>query len=79
MLSGIRVAVLVADMYQELEFWYPYLRLKEEGAEVVAVGPEAKEYKSKLGYPVQAELGARDVRAGFTRAIIEALAKRFTR
>lgn len=61
-LAGKKVAILVADMYQELEFWYPYLRLKEEGAEVLAVGPEAKEYKSKLGYPAKADLGAKDVR-----------------
>lgn len=60
-LSGKKVAILVADMYQELEYWYPYLRLVEEGAEVVAVGPEAKAYKSKLGYPAQADLGAKDV------------------
>lgn len=65
-----RVAILVADMYQELEFWYPYLRLQEEGAEVVAVGPEAKEYKSKLGYPAKAELGAKDVRAQDFQAVV---------
>jgi len=66
-----RIAVLVADMYQELEFWYPYLRLKEEGATVVAVGPEKREYKSRLGYPAQAELPASDVRAAqFDAAVI---------
>lgn len=67
-LAGKKVAILVADMYQELEFWYPYLRLKEEGAEVLAVGPEAKEYKSKLGYPAKADLGAKDVRPPISRA-----------
>jgi len=70
MLKGKRVAILVADMYQELEFWYPYLRLLEEGAEVVAVGPEAKEYKSKLGYPAKADLGAKDVRAQDFHAVV---------
>ncbi|MFH1609197.1 MAG: type 1 glutamine amidotransferase domain-containing protein [Candidatus Bipolaricaulota bacterium] len=65
-----RVAVLVADMYQELEFWYPYLRLKEEGAKVVAVGPEAKEYKSRLGYPAQAELAAGQARAADFDAVV---------
>ncbi|MCS7216702.1 MAG: type 1 glutamine amidotransferase [Candidatus Bipolaricaulota bacterium] len=69
-LKGKRVAVLVADLYQELEFWYPYLRLQEEGAEAVAVGPEAKEYKSKLGYPARAELGAKDVRAQDFQAVV---------
>lgn len=68
--KGKRVAVLVADMYQELEFWYPYLRLKEEGAKVVAVGPEAKEYKSRLGYPAQAELAASQARAADFDAVV---------
>ncbi|HAF69781.1 MAG: Intracellular protease, PfpI family [Acetothermia bacterium 64_32] len=66
-----RVAVLVADLYQELEFWYPYLRLMEEGAEVVAVGPEAKEYRSKLGYPARADLSAKEALArGFDAVVI---------
>ncbi len=69
-LRGKKVAVLVADMYQELEFWYPYLRLKEAGATVVAVGPEAKVYESKLGYPAQAELGAKDVRVEDFDAVV---------
>ena len=70
-LSGKRVAVLVADLYQELEFWYPYYRLIEEGAQVVAVGPEAREYKSKLGYPAKADLSAKEVRAeGFDAVVI---------
>lgn len=70
MLEGKRVAVLLADLYQELEFWYPYLRLREEGAEVVAVGPEAGEYKSKLGYPARAELSAKVVRAEDFHAVV---------
>ena len=69
-LTGKRVAVLVADLYQELEFWYPYLRLKEEGAEVVAVGPEEGEYKSKLGYPAKADLAAAMARADDFDAVI---------
>ncbi|HIP99299.1 TPA: type 1 glutamine amidotransferase [Candidatus Bipolaricaulota bacterium] len=69
-LAGKKVAVLVADLYQELEYWYPYLRLQEAGAEVVAVGPERGEYKSKLGYPAQADFGAREVRAEDFDAVV---------
>lgn len=69
-LTGKRVAVLVADLYQELEFWYPYLRLKEEGATVVAVGPEKREYRSRLGYPASAELAAAQVRAADFDAVV---------
>jgi len=55
-LKGKKVAVLVENTYQEMEVWYPLLRLREAGAEVVTVGKEAgKTYTSKLGYPVVAD------------------------
>ncbi len=58
----MKIGVLVEDLYNELEFWYPYLRLKEEGFEVLAIGPEGgKEYKSKVGLPKASEVGAKDV------------------
>ncbi len=63
-LKGIRAAVLVEQMYQEMEVWYPIYRLREAGCKVTIVGPEAgKEYPSKLGYPVKAEKAAKDVKA----------------
>jgi len=52
-----KVAVLVEDIYQDLEVWYPYLRLKEAGHEVYAVGTgRAKTYKSKHGYEIREDL-----------------------
>ncbi len=52
-----RVAILVDNLYQEMEVWYPLLRLREEGVEVVCVGAVAGQtYTSKLGYPVKADL-----------------------
>ncbi len=55
------VAILLENNYQEMEFWYPYYRLQEAGAKVLTVGPEAKEYTSRYGYPAQAERAAKDV------------------
>ena len=55
-LPGKRVAILVEDLYQELEVWYPLLRLKEAGAEVLVVGTNKKEFKSKFGYPILADV-----------------------
>src|SRR5579883_2722024 len=56
-LKGKRIAILVDEMYQEMEVWYPYFRFKEAGADCVLVGLEAgKTYPSKLGYPAKAEL-----------------------
>ena len=63
-LSNKRVVVLVEQKYEELEVWYPLLRLKEAGCQVTTVGPEAgKSYPSKLGYPAKADKAASDVSA----------------
>jgi protease I len=57
-----RVAVLAEDLYQELELWYPVLRLREAGAEVVIVGTGSSDtYTSKHGYPVDVDASASDV------------------
>jgi protease I len=61
-LEGKRVAVLAEDLYQELELWYPVLRLREAGAEVVIVGTGSSDtYTSKHGYPVDVDASASDV------------------
>jgi len=63
-LQGKRVAVFVDQLYQELEVWYPYYRLKEAGAEVHLIAAEAgKTYPSKLGYPCVAQLSYTAVKA----------------
>ena len=61
-LQGKRAAVLVEQMYQEVEVWYPIYRLKEAGCKVTVIGPEAGQtYPSKLGYPVRSDKAAKDV------------------
>ena len=63
-LKGKRVAILAENMYQEMELWVPYYRLKEEGAEVRVVGAGgAKSYTSKHGYPVAVDVQADAVSA----------------
>lgn len=63
-LSEVRAAVLVEQQYQELEVWYPVLRLREAGCKVTLVGPEAgATYPSKLGYPAKSDRAAKDVSA----------------
>jgi protease I len=66
-LKGKRVAIFAEDLYEDLELWYPLLRLREAGADVVVVGPgNAKEHHGKYGYPVPVD-----------QAIPEADVKRF--
>ncbi len=54
-LKGKTVVVLVDDGYQDLEVWYPFLRLKEEGADVYSVAPEKRKYIGKNGYPIDVD------------------------
>jgi len=61
-LEGKRVGILIEEFYQELEVWYPLLRLREAGADAFTIGMEAGQvYKSKLGYPAKADYGINDV------------------
>ena len=49
-LKGKTVGILVAEGYEDLEFWVPYMRMIEEGAEVMVIGTTAgKTYPSKSG------------------------------
>jgi protease I len=57
--------MFVGEVYEDLEVWYPKLRLIEAGAEVVLAGPEAKHsYTGKHGYPCVSDVAIADVRAG---------------
>ncbi len=70
-LKGKRVAVLAEEMYQELELWYPTLRMREAGAEVKIVGTgSSPTYASKHGYPVTVDVSADQVSAADFDAVI---------
>lgn len=56
-------AIFVEDLYQEMEVWVPAYRLREAGLKTVFVGTGKPEYKSKLGYPVKADVDVKDVKA----------------
>jgi protease I len=63
-LQGKKIIILVEQMYNDLEFWYPYYRLKEAGAEVVVVGSgSSEEYTGKSGIPCKADTSAEQISA----------------
>ena len=63
-LAGRRVLILTGDIYEDLELWYPKLRLQEAGAMVVVAGPEAgARYQGKNGYPCVADAAIAEMNA----------------
>ncbi|MBB6452337.1 protease I [Salirhabdus euzebyi] len=61
-LQNKKVIQIVSDDFEDLELWYPVLRLREEGATVHIVGEEAnKKYIGKYGVPVESEFSFQDI------------------
>ncbi|MBI1369804.1 MAG: DJ-1/PfpI/YhbO family deglycase/protease [Planctomycetes bacterium] len=59
-----RILMFVDDVYEDLELWYPKLRLIEAGCEVVVAGPKAdKVYAGKHTYPCKADAAIADMDA----------------
>ena len=65
------IAAVVDDIYEDLELWYPRLRLEEEGWKVVVAGPESgKVYGGKHGYPCRTDAAFADLREGDFDALL---------
>lgn len=66
-----KVAILVENLYEEVEFWYPYYRMKEAGAEVTVVGTGSSEiYRGKHGMEVKVDTTVDKIRAEDFDAVI---------
>ena len=50
------VLAFLDDVYEDLELWYPKLRLEEAGYALKCAAPEIKTFTGKHGYPAQADL-----------------------
>jgi protease I len=50
------VLAFVDDIYEDLELWYPKLRLEEAGYSVRLAARELRTYAGKHGYPASADL-----------------------
>jgi protease I len=70
-LKGKKVISLVHHDFEDLELWYPILRLREEGAIVELAGEKAGEtYIGKYGVPAEADIAFGDVNASDYDAIL---------
>ena len=62
-LRGKKIVVLVADGFEDLEYWVTVMRLREEGAEVISVGPGEGPFHGKNYLEARADATANDVDA----------------
>lgn len=70
-LSDRRLLIFVDDVYEDLELWYPKLRMIEAGAHVVVAGPESKQkYSGKHSYPCVSDAAIRDTQADDFHGVI---------
>ncbi|MGE5256696.1 MAG: type 1 glutamine amidotransferase domain-containing protein [Hyphomicrobiales bacterium] len=51
-LTGKRIAILVAEGVEDLEFYVPFMRLQEEGADVFAAAMDLKPIRGKNGLEI---------------------------
>jgi len=62
-LQNKRILCLVHEAFEDLEFWYPYYRLVEEGASLTVAGEtRGALYHGKYGIPAIADIAYKDAR-----------------
>ena len=62
-LAGKHVLFFAGPLYEDLELWYPKIRLEEEGAETTVAGTGEKTYQGKRGYPLTVDTDVDHVHA----------------
>ena len=71
-LKNKTIGILVGPGYEDLEFWVPYMRRQEDGAEVKVIGTKAGGiYTSKSGgLSVESQIAANDITADQLDALL---------
>lgn len=62
-LSGKTILFFAGPLYEDLELWYPKIRLEEEGAGTVVAGTGERTYQGKRGYPLTVDTSVDDITA----------------
>ncbi|MFZ5623643.1 MAG: type 1 glutamine amidotransferase domain-containing protein [Gemmatimonadota bacterium] len=60
-LSNKTVLFFCAPLYEDLELWYPKIRLEEEGARTIVAGVGEKTCHGKRGYPCTVDMHVDEV------------------
>jgi protease I len=69
-LTGKRIAVLVASGVEDLEFYVPYMRLQEEGAEVVGAGLSLDPITGKNGLEIKPDVMIDSIKSSDLYALV---------
>jgi len=69
-LSGKRIAVLVASGVEDLEFYVPYMRLQEEGAEVLGAGLSLDPVDGKNGLEIKPDVTVESLNSNDLYALV---------
>jgi protease I len=62
-LNGKKVLIFAGPLYEDLELWYPKIRLEEEGVRTVVAGIGEKTYQGKRGYPITVDTSVDQIEA----------------
>lgn len=69
-LKNTPIALLIEDLYEDLEFWYPYYRLIEEGADITVLGTGKSNYQGKKGIRAGEDIEVSKVEASDFDAVV---------
>jgi protease I len=62
-LADKTILFFAGPLYEDLELWYPKIRLEEEGARTVVAGTGERTYQGKRGYPLAVDTSVDQVEA----------------
>jgi protease I len=62
-LPNTTVLFFAGPLYEDLELWYPKIRLEEEGARTVVAGTGERTYQGKRGYPLTVDTSVDQVKS----------------
>lgn len=69
-LDGRKVAVLLAEGFEDLEFWVTVIRLREEGAEVTIAGLTTQPVRGKQALEARADVDVEEISASAFDAVV---------